>query len=71
MSLTEFARFLGIHRATLTRLVSDGLPQPHAYLAIRQPLFRKADAEYVDPICRAVRRELAPRQPPEYSGCYR
>jgi len=47
VSLTEFARLRGINRATLARLV-----QRHAYLATGQPLFRKRDAGYEDPVSR-------------------
>jgi hypothetical protein len=54
VSLTMFAKLRGIHRATLERLVSQGLVNPAAYLAAGQPLFRKADAGYEDPVCRAV-----------------
>jgi hypothetical protein len=71
VSLTMFAKLRGIHRATLERLVSQGLVKPAAFLATGQPLFRKIDAGYEDPVCRAVARPRAPRQPSEFSGCYR
>jgi hypothetical protein len=56
VSLTEFARLRRIHRATLARLVGAGFVKPAAFLANGQPLFRKSDAGYADPVCRAVAR---------------